>query len=379
MSRLCHSTIAMKKLFHRRKNSAPSSPEQTPPRIRNSEITNTDPSIRTSRYESTAPADRPQTGQYPLKGNNSAAALQGRRSDTFSRGQPTGGVEANPRASTSTPYYGSLPTPRVTSASYDRPHESAASRDYQQRQTPQLPVQDFSSLNLNSTEPQNDDEDFPIRQHHGGSTFAASSPSPGYSASNEERRVHVDEGVSGIRMVGRAEPSQPNRDFARQTRDTAPRDQGGYGYHDDGYSHIGTDSSSHVLGNRQLNEAPIARNRANPPKESARAGQFSAAATQSAPTSSLRMGTSRNHILPQSTPGSHSDDQYGISQDTARPMSNAPANPQRANRDIQLSAQQVVDRARQDTYDTDVVEKVAPGIPSLSVLTLEVLMLMLVS
>lgn len=72
----------IKKIFHRNKDDGP---EQTVQRTRAPASAGSDPAIRTSLYESTTAGGRPQTGDYPIKGNDSTVLLQaGRKTSTRS-------------------------------------------------------------------------------------------------------------------------------------------------------------------------------------------------------------------------------------------------------------------------------------------------------
>ncbi|KAL8953375.1 MAG: hypothetical protein Q9222_000752 [Ikaeria aurantiellina] len=335
----------MKKLFHRKKASAPSSPEQTPPRNRHPDSVNTDPNLRTSRYETTSSAGLPQTGQYPLKGNNSSVALQGRRSDTYSRGQPGGEVEPSPRPSTSNPYYGSLPTPRVTSASNEhmssgypfaeQPPSTGHVSNYQhmqERPSGSLPIQDFSNLNLNSTSNQPSSLNHNHRQHVVQDTTAPAPPDSGYSSSRHERQPHEfqpndHDDPPSVRMVGRAALAQPDREQTYRGNDTRPGDYSRHRYHEDDYGYPAESGATH---------GPVPR------KEVASIPPMSAS-SNSQP--SRYMDGTRSETLPPS--------------DAVPRISHEPFG---RTRHGQPSAQEVVDRARGNTYDTRVVEKVAPAV-----------------
>ncbi|KAL8639685.1 MAG: hypothetical protein Q9228_003308 [Teloschistes exilis] len=356
----------MKKLFHRRKNSAPSSPEQTPPRTRNPDTINTDPNIRTSRYESTAPAKLPQTGQYPLKGNGSSAALQGRHSETYSRGQASGGPDPSPRPSTSTPYYGSLPAPRVTSASHERPYEFPAVSGYDQRllnQQGDAPVQDFSRLNLNTSSDQNHDDDFPLRQHKGQNTFSENVHDPGYPPAKQNRRSHGEVSPSRIRMVGGPRPLHQDDGISPQDRDMEAEDLTRYDFSDRGYHHHGPDSSYAPSQQRQKDDGFITRKTPNLQRQDdGYSGQAPITAHQPASSPTFRTDPNRGHMPLPSSQDSYAESRYKTPEEPTYPRSNIPGGNYRGTRNVQLSAQQVVDRARQDTYDTEVVEKVAPAV-----------------
>lgn len=65
------------KYFHRDKSHSPKASKN---RSRATSFGEIDPSLQTSRYEAMPPAGLPQTGTYPLKGNNSTAAVTGQNS-----------------------------------------------------------------------------------------------------------------------------------------------------------------------------------------------------------------------------------------------------------------------------------------------------------
>ncbi|KAI4256736.1 MAG: hypothetical protein LQ352_001977 [Teloschistes flavicans] len=356
----------MKKLFHRKKSSAPSSPEQTPPRTRNPDTINTDPNIRTSRYESTAPAKLPQTGQYPLKGNSSSVALQGRRSDTYSRGQVSGGAEPSSRPSTSTPYYGSLPAPRVTSASHERPYEFPAVSGYDQRPLNQQgdpPVQDFSRLNLDNTTTQTHDDDFPLRPHKGQGTFTGSLQDTSYPPAKQERRSHGEVSPSRIRKVGGPRPLHQNRAISPQDTDIEAETPDPYDFNSGGYRHHDTDSSYMPTKQRQKGDTFMNTKTPNLQRQDdAYSGQAPITTHQSASSPTFHTDPNRRHMPLPSAQDTYVEGRYKTPQEPPYPRSTIPGNNYRGTKDVQPSAQQVVDRARQNTYDTEVVEKVAPAV-----------------
>lgn len=357
----------MKKLFHRKKSSTPSSPDQTPPRTRTDGHVNGDPSLRTSRYESTPSAAPPQTGQYPLKGNNSAVALQGRRSETYSRGPQAGGVEPSPRPSTSNPYYGSLPAPRVTSASYDhqpsghplpdRPSESDAATRSQRRQSARYsipPIEDFSKLNLDSTLGPADYDDYPLRQHNGRSAFTPNAQSPAYPATRHERPSYEEGNSSRFQHTGRAEPIQADSDRIRQPRNNAPLEHNNHESYDNAHGRYGEEYSSKTFGNQPEHASPRTGSQSISRKEVP--AQYSTATNQAAHLSSSNTDYRSSARDPQfeDYPRARHEEAF-----QPRPLvpkdlrSTAPAGPP--------TAREVVDRAKGNTYDTEIVEKVAPG------------------
>ncbi|KAL8709948.1 MAG: hypothetical protein Q9220_005398 [cf. Caloplaca sp. 1 TL-2023] len=371
----------MKKLFHRKKASAPSSPEQTPPRKRQPESVNTDPNLRTSRYETTSSAGMPQTGQYPMKGNNSSVALQGRRSDTYSRGQSGGGVEPSPRPSSSNPYYGSLPTPRVTSASYDQPNsgypftEQLPSTNnvgnYQHRQegpSGGLPIQDFSNLNLNSPANQQDNLNNNRRQHGVRDTTVPAPADSSYPSSRHERQPHEMrsneyDNAPSVRMVGNTTLAQPDREQPYQDRNMRAGDYSKQRQYGNDYNHPDLGSTHGIFKRRQgfselMKKGPISRKEvANVPSTST--------PTPSQPTtlSSKHMDGNRSETFPSSGAAPRYRDQRRPHPEEYMQNTSNVSNISHENtRSSRPSAQEVIDRARGNTYDTSVVEKVAPAV-----------------
>ncbi|KAL8796428.1 MAG: hypothetical protein Q9182_007387 [Xanthomendoza sp. 2 TL-2023] len=365
----------MKKLFHRKKNSAPNSPEQTPVHPRPHGDANNGPSLRTSRYESTTSAGLPQTGQYPLRGNNSSLALQGRRSETYSRGQTTGGVEPSPRPSTSNQYYGSLPTPPVTSASYDYestgrpltdgPSEVGHASNYQQPQRASqssLAIQDFSNLNLNSHSDGRQGQHFnaPQSRHHERSGLIHGGQDPNQPSTRHERRGYGANYTPETRIVGRTETLQSEVDFHRQTGEyDRMADHGSRDHHTSRY-HFAQEPSDDALGYPPETYPTGTGNRPIVRKQIAQ--QHPAAAHQEGSRSSILEDRTRYHPASLAR-ASQPEDSYGKhTERTSQARSNLDRSP-RSNAPVDHpSAQEVVDRARGITYDTEVIEKVAPAV-----------------
>ena len=68
----------MKKMFHRKKDDDLEEPQ---PRARAPTKAASNPAMRTSLYDSTTAGHMPQSGDYPIKGNDSSTVLQnGRKS-----------------------------------------------------------------------------------------------------------------------------------------------------------------------------------------------------------------------------------------------------------------------------------------------------------
>lgn len=140
--------------------------EEPPQRTRPLATARSNPAIRTSLYESTSPAGLPQTGDYPIKGNDSSVILQaGRKSSVRSRRSLSRGSQNN------TPYQAQTPkqndvarkTPRMSpspsnvknSSPYDTydPYQDTSSpmsgQDDRRMMSSGTPLdQDFAGLNL---------------------------------------------------------------------------------------------------------------------------------------------------------------------------------------------------------------------------------------
>ena len=63
----------IKKIFHRNKDD---NGEESPKQSHEFNSAQTEPALRTSLYESTAPAATPQTGDYAIRGNENSVVLQ---------------------------------------------------------------------------------------------------------------------------------------------------------------------------------------------------------------------------------------------------------------------------------------------------------------
>ena len=89
----------MKKIFHRRKDS---DAEESPQRIR-AMSDRSDSGLSSSRYESTKPGELPQTGDYPVKGNDNSVILQQGRRSSISRSRRNSGTSHNMPYRSTTP------------------------------------------------------------------------------------------------------------------------------------------------------------------------------------------------------------------------------------------------------------------------------------
>ena len=138
----------MKKIFHRNKNDDSEEPRERTRALNNAQ---SNPAIRTSLYEDTAPAAPPQTGNVPLQGNDSSVVLQQGRKPSVrsSRSRRSSGGQEN------LPYR--VPTPGRTPPP---PANAVAGAYGPYQQAPAIPMggqrswsrsaldQDFSVLNL---------------------------------------------------------------------------------------------------------------------------------------------------------------------------------------------------------------------------------------
>ncbi|KAL8906465.1 MAG: hypothetical protein Q9207_002003 [Kuettlingeria erythrocarpa] len=368
----------MKKLFHRKKNSAPSSPEQTPSRSRRPSNANANPSFRTSRYESTTPADLPQTGQFPLKGNSSSVSFHGRRSETYNRGQDPGSIDSVPRPSTSSPYYGSLPAPRVTSASHGNANPEPSStentidydgvRNHQQKQrapSNDPSIQAFSNLNLHSPNPRDDPEHYPHRQHQGPETYATNARETGYSSPGYGRRPRGENSSTDVRTAGQIHPAQPYEHVPKQDTSTLSNQQERQGYHDQKVGLSSPRSLDHPIANGGDNTSAMGRTPSIQRKEVPGFSQTPGAAPQQV-TSSKKLrdrDRDRHRGNPNSAPQyQYEDDHRPRPQKAAQPHPNFDVTSLRYPQDVRPSTHEVMDRARGNTYDTQVIEKVAPAV-----------------
>ena len=148
-------TSRMKKLFHRNKDS---DAEQPPQRTQAPRSDRSDPALRSSRYESTEPGELPQTGDYPVKGNDSSVVLQQGRKSSISRSRRNSGTSHAHQSTTQNQYEAAKHTSHMT------PPPNVAGRSETQQQSPPMPMnsqedrrrrnlpQDFSSLDLGKVE-----------------------------------------------------------------------------------------------------------------------------------------------------------------------------------------------------------------------------------
>lgn len=148
----------MKKLFHRKRDS---DAEQPAERTRAPNTDRSDPALRTSLYQSTKPGELPQTGEYPVKGNDSSVILQQGRKSSVSRSRRNSGTHHN------VPYRSTTPNQHETSKRAPHmisPPPAGARPDELYQQESAMPTggqhegrrrdlpQDFSGLNMGNVE-----------------------------------------------------------------------------------------------------------------------------------------------------------------------------------------------------------------------------------
>lgn len=151
----------MKKLFHRKKDSDAEQPSQpTPTRAQNTD--RSDPALPASLYQSAKPGEPPQTGDYPVKGNDSSLILQQGRKSSVSRSRRNSGTSYSVpyRSATPNQYEASKRAPPMTpspaGAGSNEPYQQPPARSMggqEERRRRDLP-QDLSGLNLGMVEGQ---------------------------------------------------------------------------------------------------------------------------------------------------------------------------------------------------------------------------------
>lgn len=150
----------LKKIFHRKRDH---SSEQPLHESQKSAAATSSPALQTSLYDSAPAGGAPQTGSYPIKGNNSSGALPNRKSSLRGHGleDPVGDFSRLPPAEHY--HQGTRGSPAM-SRSLDNDRQAsktsqssaaagAAKYEGHQRRLPELPPsQDFSLLSLEDAE-----------------------------------------------------------------------------------------------------------------------------------------------------------------------------------------------------------------------------------
>ena len=146
----------MKKLFHRSKDI---DAEQSLQRARESMSDRSEPGLPSSRYESTEPGERPQTGDYPVKGNDNSVILQQGRKSSVSRSRRNSDTFENvPYRSTTPNQYNTanhaphMTSPPIVAASNDPYQQSQATPTAGQEGRRRYHPQGSSGLNLGNVE-----------------------------------------------------------------------------------------------------------------------------------------------------------------------------------------------------------------------------------
>ena len=143
-------TSRVKKLFHRKDHDGEEPNQQT----RRPANGRSEPAIRTSLYDSTTSGGLPQTGDYPIKGNDSSVILQsGRKSSVRSRRSSSRGSQYD--SSRRAAHMSSPPSNTYDSSSYDThdPYQDTSSilqgqDDRQKGLSRSALPQEFAGMNL---------------------------------------------------------------------------------------------------------------------------------------------------------------------------------------------------------------------------------------
>ena len=157
------------KYLHRKKGDSPS-PQQPDRQSRVISQGNSDSGPGTSRYEATVPGSAPETGSYPIRGNNSSVAVTGGKSSIRNSMDNRGPLSARPETAPSHPTGNTVPrleTPPNNHYSdyhfFDHPQASPQTRTQttttttvtrshptsRQMEADAGLSQDFSGLNIN--------------------------------------------------------------------------------------------------------------------------------------------------------------------------------------------------------------------------------------
>ncbi|KAL9104149.1 MAG: hypothetical protein Q9163_000896 [Psora crenata] len=145
----------MKRIFHRRKDDNDDDP--SPSNARGPNTARSDPAPRTSMYDTAMSAGAPQTGNYPIRGDDSSVVQQqqGQRSsagpyDTSPasdryRSQESPITRPNPA--------GDMTAPHLQASRQQKGHTAGLGPNEDKRWSPSQLPQDFSILNLGNTGP----------------------------------------------------------------------------------------------------------------------------------------------------------------------------------------------------------------------------------
>ena len=146
----------MKRLFHGRKDG---DAEQSPQHTRAPMSDRSEPALPSSRYESMEPGELPQTGDYPVKGNDSSVILQQGRKSSVSRSRRNSDTFHNvPYRSTTPSQYDAakhaphMTSPPIVAGSNDPYQQSPATPMAGQEGRRRNPPQGSSGLHLGNVE-----------------------------------------------------------------------------------------------------------------------------------------------------------------------------------------------------------------------------------
>ncbi|KAL2039811.1 hypothetical protein N7G274_007211 [Stereocaulon virgatum] len=319
----------MKKMFHRKKHDDAEEPQ---PRTRAPENTRTDPAVRSSLYEDASPAAPPQTGDTPMRGNDSFTVLQQGHNSAV---KPSRNLQ-NPNGHDTLPYqaptYGTqLLASNVVPGAYD-PYQQvpALPKGRHNETSPSALHQDIEGLNLGG-------EQSPTTVTQSVTTTRV--PTGATSGDGPFRDKYSAQGYSN---QGNTASRNGNQDAPRQVAYNSLVTQDGYG-------------------------ADLARQKSIPRKQVGISANAPYSSAQSPEPSSEQLGHSRNQsaskplpVAPaSSTDGYDSRRSEAVPQpsgilDRSRPISRGVHGPR--------DAQEVINRSKNDTYDTLVTEKVAPAV-----------------
>lgn len=397
-------TSKMKRLFHRKRDD-----EESVARASQSPYSNkNDPAMHASSYDSTAPAGLPQTGDYPIKGNDMTAAsgkqpkrktsVRSWRSSNSQRGVST-------RATLSEVPYGqgiqtsdtSSPVHPRYNDGYTHDHDkSNTSRGVGPHTLPPMELpQDFAAMNLGvhgmpvissqslCREINNERPTGPsTTTTHGPTTVTTTTTTFGQGPNGPRAappsNMHASSKKTSLQQVSPSDVQQAYtrnniRGFA-DSRDLA---------HDD-YEHQLRSPKSNMMTQNPTSiprkevraaaaQAPTHAARKSSEHQShnrqteIRAKPQANQSNYDAPNTSVRSVPQavqpRASAVYGNTKGSNSSHR---TRELESPISPEPFQSSRARTDAQSnaqlpSAQTITDRAKNNTYDTSVVEKVAPG------------------
>lgn len=409
----------LKKLFNRRKgeDGYEEDEQQSSPlsqhRAHGATALATDSALHSSPYEAATAGGPPVTGIYPIRGNNASSPVVGSGNLARSAGQHRAGADPslNHSSNQNTYHYGAPPPTRRPIASPDNTNSasdiygtgplpgmamSAGERGgARARQNDGNPSQDFSSLNLgggegkflpqgeeiaslanpclaprSSTQPQvpsyapnayggslpSDD----ISNRHVRNSGRGESQSSYLSATHRES-LNQNGGVEG---VGRTVPGGPralHHGSSRGNEDMQTYGSTGQPYSAEALYDTAAQQAQEEADFTRRN--PIPRKQVGAPPTNSSAGTYSTTSSQQSSPSHMRHA-SLQKPLPMAPTGAR-DDYQGSSFDEERQSRRStdlrpvPLSVIKGNN--RLTADDVVRKASGNSFDTEVIEKIAPG------------------